>query len=198
MLSAQGYNKRNSPLLWRSSGTWASCRWSRLWWKLSWQTAARHKCKIVELQNAAEVPENTAASDTVLLIRRPVRDKPWWSRSSWSRTRQTGRGEPTLARTGWTWRWPPPQRWSGCGPGGRRCPVGRATRWSQWIQLQVVPRAMQFIFYGSGNQPIVMSQRAPTLLTGLCCFDFLSFQTSTMSQHIRKVKPSTVFVSSFV
>lgn len=70
----------------------------------------------------------------------------------------------------------------------------RATRWSQSIQLQVVPRAMQFVFHGSANQPIVMSQRAQTLLTGLCrhprdCrFDFLC----AMSQHTRKVKPSTV------
>lgn len=182
MISAQGYNIRNSPLPWQSSGTWASCRWSRLWWKLSWQTAAGHKSKTAELQNTAKVPENTAPTDMVQPIWGPARDKPWWSRSSWSRTRQTGRGEPTLARTGWTWRWPPPQQWNGCGPRGHRCPVVRATQWSQWIQLQLLPCAMLFIIYGSGNQPVVMSQRAldtanrlvtaPTLL--LRWFSFLS------------------------
>lgn len=92
----------------------------------------RTQMKIAALQNVAKVPENTAPPDMVLYKWRPVRDKPWCSRSSWSRTRQTGRGELTLAQRGWTWRWPRPRQWSGCGPGGRRCPVGGLPS-VQWI-----------------------------------------------------------------
>lgn len=111
----------HAPLPWRSSGTWASCHWSHQWWRLSLQTAVAEK----HLHFTNELTEfmlHWTAVYNPLQQTINTRHIPWCSRSSWSHTRRTGRGELTWVQTEWTWRWPHPPLWSGYGPEGRRCP----------------------------------------------------------------------------